>query len=417
MIPHLWLRPYQLPLRCPWRTAHGVRTRRVGWLVCAESDGVTGYGDCAPLPEAGTEAFEAARGRLERWCGWAGGQDLQAQLDALAAASLGSARLGASASAAQSTACQWRPIKLTTPSADAAWETALLDLEARRNGLPLWAHLLQRGSGERGDLTAFRDERVPPNLPPARDKLRRIQLNAALGAVMTLDQAALDHALARGFRVLKLKVGVAPWNDEVEAIARLCDRLPEGVRLRLDANQAWGIEAAHRFVDALQPVRQRIESLEEPLRPGASPSAGAEESLLTRHGAAMRALQESTGFSIALDESVPTSSPLSDLTRLPVRRLVLKPAVLGGLRPTLALARAAQSAGVEVVVTSLIESAAGVWASAQLAAATGSPLAHGLATSDWLAADLGTAPHAESGQLRIPAIAGSGFEPWTLNGA
>ncbi|MGB5833742.1 MAG: o-succinylbenzoate synthase, partial [Thiohalocapsa sp.] len=64
-----------------------------------------------------------------------------------------------------------------------------------------------------------------------------------------------------------------------------------------------------------------------------------------------------------------------------------------------------------VVLTSLVESAAGLWASVQLAAATGSPLTHGLATGDWLARDLGLAPVPRAGRILLPDVAGSGFEP------
>ena len=48
----------------------------------------------------------------------------------------------------------------------------------------------------------------------------------------------------------------------------------------------------------------------------------------------------------------------------------------------------------------------------QLAAAIGSPLPHGLATADWLAEDLGPAPHVHLGRIELPATAGSGFLPY-----
>jgi L-alanine-DL-glutamate epimerase-like enolase superfamily enzyme len=63
------------------------------------------------------------------------------------------------------------------------------------------------------------------------------------------------------------------------------------------------------------------------------------------------------------------------------------------------------------VVTSVVESAAGLWPTAQLAAATGSRIPHGLATADWLAADLGGAPRPIGGRLWLPARPGSGFKP------
>ena len=43
--------------------------------------------------------------------------------------------------------------------------------------------------------------------------------------------------------------------------------------------------------------------------------------------------------------------------------------------------------------------------------AAGQELAHGLATADWLAADLGQAPRARDGRLHLPAGPGLGFRP------
>jgi len=58
--------PYRLPLRRPWRTASGVRTERRGWLVRLDSsDDLCGWGDCAPLEEAGTESWRHAAALLQ----------------------------------------------------------------------------------------------------------------------------------------------------------------------------------------------------------------------------------------------------------------------------------------------------------------------------------------------------------------
>ena len=94
-----------------------------------------------------------------------------------------------------------------------------------------------------------------------------------------------------------------------------------------------------------------------------------------------------------------------------MRRLVLKPATFGGLQRTLSLARAATNLGFEVVLTSLIESAAGLWPSLQLAAALSSPIPQGLATSSWLAHDLGRVPDPEQGRIWLGQHRGSGFIP------
>jgi|GEM_PF-111283 len=408
MSPQFTLTPYRLPLRMPWRTARGVRTEREGWLVQACWQGCRGYGDCAPLPEAGTETPIAAWQRLSTWPRDHRQSSLETQLALLE-----------------------RQIPSSTPAADAALETALLDLSARLSGLTLHAYLLTEPSCAGSRLAELNPRPPPqpkptlegkldPHDPPSDPVLAQaprqrveIRLNAALGAVtdlqpeqsgrserpMPLEQPdpceRLERALAAGFRVLKVKVGIAPIERELAAIQHLCARLPADVRLRLDANGAWSLATAGTLLEDLRPIANRIECLEEPC-------AGATDTQL-------RTLQSQAPFALALDESLPARGWPLDPRQLPLRRIVLKPGVIGGLRPTLALAQGAQAAGLEVVITSLIESAAGLWSSAQLAAATGSSLAHGLATADWLAADLGPAPDIKEGRIQLPRCPGSGF--------
>ena len=55
-----WL-PYSLPLKRPWQTSRGEFNQRQGRLLRLQSaDGLTGWGDCAPLPEFGISEDAAA---------------------------------------------------------------------------------------------------------------------------------------------------------------------------------------------------------------------------------------------------------------------------------------------------------------------------------------------------------------------
>ena len=347
----LTIQPYRLPLRRPWLSAHGEERERIGWLVIASADGIHGYGDCGPMPEAGTEAWASAERRLRHWCEF---------VHALTDTDPVARTLGALPDSEPS----------PTPSADCAVEGALLDLQARQRGLPL-RRLLD---------------------PDARAD---IAVNATLGPAATLMLEQASTACSQGYRVLKVKVGIRPAYEELPRILAAARALTSGAVLRFDANCAWDGDTAAAVIERLAGLP--IDCVEEPLR--------------DPDDAALGQLQERATFSIALDESLPRRPQPIDPARLPVRRLVLKPGVLGGLRPTLRLARLATAAGREVVLTSLIESAAGLWATAQLAAATGSPLAHGVATGDWLARDLGLAPAPEAGRIALPEPPGSGFEP------
>lgn len=346
-IESIGLHPYRLRLCRPWVSARGCLLEREGWLVAAESAGGRGYGDCAPLPEAGTETRETAGHALSEGRRRLTGLSLRQALGALA------------------------DLGTLAPAAVYALECALLDLDSRLRGLTLRCLL---------------NPEAPDSVP----------VNGALGPLATLAESDLAQAEREGFRVLKVKVGVADPGVELERLRALAGALPAGLTLRLDANGAWDLPTATRLVAALAGLP--IECIEEPL---AMPNLQA-----------LAELQSLAGFPLALDESLPRllASGL-DLARFPVRRAVLKPAVQGGLNRTLDLAGRLRDMGIEVVVTSLVESAAGLWPTAQLAAAIGSPIPQGLATASWLAEDLGPAPLPQEGALHLPDRPGSGFQP------
>jgi o-succinylbenzoate synthase len=345
-IDRLRIRPYDLPLRRDWRTARGGFQRRRGWLVCIETDGAIGFGDCAPMPAAGTEYHESAESALSAVQACAPGRSVRELLQML------DDRFA------------------VTPAARFALECALLDLLSQVEGVPLRRLL----AGDASDA---------------------VSVNGILGALATLTAADLERAAETGFSVVKIKIGVEEPASEIARLTALALVMPAAMRLRLDANGAWGFEEACRILDGLAGLP--IESLEEPLRIP-DPSR-------------LHALQERAAFPLARDESLAGLSADMDLSGLDVRRIVIKPAVVGGLRSALDLARRAATAGIEVVVTGVVESAAGLWPTAQLAAATGSRLPHGLATADWLAEDLGAPPRLKGGRLSLPGRPGSGFKP------
>lgn len=344
MIEHLALLPYRLPMTHPWESARATLRERKGWLVRAHCDGLRGYGDCAPLPEAGTEDHDTALAALSLWQSRAVGRPLDAVLHGIAA----------DASAA--------------PAARHAVECALADVASQRAGIPLRRWLA----------------------PAAADS---VEVNAALGALREVTPQRLQDAIHVGFRTLKVKVGLDAPDVELRRLRELAGQLPAGIAFRLDANGAWDLEQARRMVGALDALP--IESLEEPLR---EPRV-----------ADLQRLQAAAAFPLALDETLCRAGAAIALETLPVRRIVLKPAAVGSLRGTLALALRAIGRDLEVVVTSLVETAAGIWPTLQLAAATASPLAHGLASSGWLAKDVGAPPTVVGGRIALSGRPGGGF--------
>jgi len=352
-VRHVRLVPYRLPLRRPWITRAGGWSVRQGWLLGIETaDGPTGYGDCAPLPEAGTEPLGVAEARLNDAAAWVVGLTPEQALDGLDA---------------------WRD----APAVRCAVECALLDVVAQREGTSLARWLA-------------------PGAAP------RVAVNAVLGSLDDDTESRARAAIGRGFRVLKLKLGVAPLDIELKRLGALSAALPEGVGLRLDANGSWDEAEARAVLSSLRGLP--VESLEEPLAapdPDPDPDPGA----LSR-------LQALVPWPIALDESL-ICWPIDDLIAdPPVRRLVLKPMALGGALPAMGWARRAQQAGLSTVVTTTVDSAAGVRLALHLAAALGGDAVHGLATSDWLGEDLGDAPSVVAGEMAVGEAPGLGFSPY-----
>lgn len=307
-----WL-PYALPLKRPWQTSNGEFDQRQGRLLRLQSaDGLTGWGDCAPLPEFGIS-------------------------DASATAF--------------------------------AEECAHLDLIAQQAGLPLNAWL----SGE----------------PPVSN----VTVNRNFGPILKCSPEALAEAADAGFSVLKLKVGIAPVSDEIAALRQLAGVMPTGLRLRLDANRAWNFADAQSFITACAGLP--IEGLEEPL---AEPTP-----------VLLQNLQSTAAFPLAIDESIHLLDAYF-FRHPPVRRIVIKPARHGGLLASIELALRARASGIEVIVTSSLESACGLLACAHLAAAVAPNAEHGLATSEWFSEDTGTAPAIIGGRMTIPSVPGLGFQ-------
>ncbi len=342
--------PYCLPLRRPWQSARGLTGERRGWLVRAESGGLRGYGDCTPFTQAGSESrFDAGR-VLRHWQEHLPGEDIDAALRLMV------------------TGAQ------KAPAASYAVECALLDLQSRLAGVPLRRWIAGPETGAVPDWIA---------------------VNAMLGPSTEVSDEAVRRAVEADFRILKVKVGCADPEAEITQLAGLARGLPSGVRLRLDANGAWDWETAARVIADLNALP--VEALEEPLsRPD---SAG------------LARLQALASFPLALDESLPQWIHGPQGAPFPVQRAVIKPAVVGGVTATLRLAERLRVLGIEVVITGLVDSAAGLWATAQVAAAVGSPIPHGLATWDWLARDLGPPPIPRAGRIALPGWPGSGFNP------
>ena len=348
------LASYTLPLVDPWPAQGGPLTTRTGWLLALDDDsGRTGLGDAAPLPGFGLETHASAglalRGSLRRLVGL-GEEDMPRALEQLH-------RLAPAAAA---------------PTARHAIDLALHDLLAQRDGVPLARFL----SGDAA-LAAVTANAVIPRVDAERTV------------------ALAREALAGGAGTVKVKVGGAPLEEDVARLRAVREAAGPGVRVRIDANGAWGPDMA---IDALRALAAfDLEYAEQPVAPDAID--------------ALARVRRESGVPIAADESVrDAESARRVLDASAADVLIVKPMALGGLRPARAVADLARARGARVVVTSLVESVVGRTGALHLAASLGaSPHAHGIATGGALLRDLAPGPPFEGGAVRVPDTPGIGL--------
>lgn len=203
-----------LRLRSPLETSYGTVTEReLAIVALSDSDGITGYGEAAPL-----EAYDGVAT-----------ETVLAALRAYAPVIERAERLGG---AQLIDACRR---VADVPAALAALDLALWDRAGRQAGKPVAALL-------------------------CGDPVERVAVNATITAT---DRAGAAEQAARavrdGFGCLKLKVGLA---DDAGRVAAVRAAAGPAAALRLDANGAWEVEQAVRTIEALAPAG--LELVEEP---------------------------------------------------------------------------------------------------------------------------------------------------------
>jgi L-alanine-DL-glutamate epimerase-like enolase superfamily enzyme len=211
----LVVRRHALRLRQPLQSSYGaVAERELLAVSLTDEEGVTGYGEAAPLEPYDGVSIARVEAALERYrpvVERAAGMNGAGIVDACRRAD-------------------------DLPEAFAAIDLALWDRAGRRMG--------------RSVASLVTDT-------PAR----RVPVNATLSA---LDRAGAAEQAARavelGFDCLKVKVGVG---DDAGRLAAVRAAAGPHAALRIDANGAWSVEQAVRSIEALSPAG--LELVEEPV--------------------------------------------------------------------------------------------------------------------------------------------------------
>jgi L-alanine-DL-glutamate epimerase-like enolase superfamily enzyme len=337
-----------LRLRTPLQTAYGaVGERELLIVALTDGDGVTGYGEAAPL-----QAYDGvSTERVERV--------LESYRPVLA--------LSADMNGAQVIdAC--RAVN-DLQAALAAIDLALWDRAGRRAGSPVSALLSD---------------------DPAHD----VPVNATLSALDRAGAAEQAAAAVReGYTCLKLKVGVG---DDAGRVAATRAAAGPDVALRLDANGAWGVAEAVRAIEVLSPAG--LELVEEPT-PGLQAMREVRERVAVRV-----AIDETAGEPGALAAGV------ADAVCLKISRCggiagLLAAAAL--VRTTGAEIYLASTLDGPLGIAAAVHAAAAL---SSRAAGAGSMLHCGLATLELFSGIENPLP-ARGGMITVPTASGLGVDP------
>jgi len=210
--------------------------------------------------------------------------------------------------------------------------------------------------------------------------LDRVPLNATIGALDRAGAAAAaGAAVAAGYGCVKLKAGVG---DDAGRVAAVRAALGPGPALRLDANGAWTVEEAVRWIEVLAPAG--LELVEEPV-----------------HGIeGIRAVRAQVPVRIAIDE---TAGRPGALTAAVADAVCLKVSRCGGIAALLAQAALVRATGADVYLASTFDGPLGIAAAVHAAAALRVDLPCGLATLDALELEVPPALRPVRGALPVPS--------------
>ncbi|MBX9749686.1 MAG: hypothetical protein K5Q68_08725 [Roseococcus sp.] len=348
---HVW--PLRIPLRQPLKLASETITHAETLLVEArDAEGHSGWGEASAAP---TMTGEVLPGMAE-----------------VARRYLAPALLAAPFAAATEIAHRLNRAIRGNSGAKCAAEAALLDLAARRAGMPLCDFLGQR----------LRDS--APCIAMIGGATEAAVLEAALAAQ------------AQGFRHIKVKLGLrADPLEDAAMIRRLRGALGPAAHLSGDANMAWNLGAALAFLGALP--EGALDYLEQPLPDDDKPG--------------LAQLAARSHCPLCVDEG------LHGLANIPAYRGIaagfgLKSIKLGGLLPTLAADALAREGGMQTTLACKIaETSIGAAAALHLAALL-PDLGWGLSlTHAMLTEDIGAGIVIENGQARLPEGHGIGVVP------
>ena len=336
-ISHFKVTPFSIPFVKPLQTSGMTYTHREGIWLKLQSEKFTGVGEAAPLSGFNRETLKEVHYALEGFHQAIDGEDFE--MDEL-----------------------FLLIEVhsqNTPSVRFALETAIYDILAKEEELPLAKFLNTNAVSE-------------------------IAVNGMAGV----------HHPGDGFTVMKVKVGFRNLFDEIENMEYLTQSFGKDIQFRLDANGAFDLPKAIRFCKEME--KFNIDYIEQPL-----PADNLEDlAELTYH----------TEIPIAVDESLTDFQSAEKIIEEQAAHVfVIKPMVSGGFTECKKIINLARTENIRVVITSSLETSIGRTACLHLALTNEITEACGLATGEVLNEGKPTQP-IQGGKIAISDSPGLGVD-------
>ena len=340
---------YRLPFTTPFRSASLELKERTGWILKLTDHGVTAYAEFSPLPgfgppdKEGISYFNGGFTKLEETC---------KTLLSLPFLEIGKALEN----------------EISSPGLKFALSALLVQLEAAKHRISFQELLSIRPQ----DRVNVNDIWSLPITPLASVDLHemiwsRLQQfrSAGLSEVKIKSDNDFDH-------LKQILQGVSKWNQETSS----------AVQLKLDFNHSLNWKELSAFDKALsENEKNLIRYIEDPIK------------LSSIHDIAK--LRDNSTLAIALDESFMQLYPhdpdnlLSEMSSHSIGPIVLKPAIFGSLFAIADLANKCSTLGIDIVISSMLESSVGRVLTLQIAKLFGSSdHSHGLLTGPLLEEDL-----------------------------
>ena len=314
---------YRTPFKNPFKTSSGTFSNREGIILSFEYDGVKALGEVAPLPGFSRESLDQVEVILQQ---------------------------------------NKQYLEQAFLSGDGRQIINVLD---QIHGFPSLSFGLDTLWHD------FQAKKVNKSLSEFLFGLKKpsIKCNATIG-IQSEEEiiSQIDKKKREGFETFKLKVG-SDFSKEKSVLEFIRKTYP-GIKLRIDANQAWDKETAVRNLNSIEGLK--IEYCEQPVS--------------AENIEALNWVKERTEIKIAADESLGNKTRATALIEQNYCDLIIiKPALMGLFENITVTKELANTHNMEVVFTTSLDGIIGRNTSAVLASGLGSPtFAHGLATGSLL---------------------------------